>query len=331
MNKSDDYAARVSKSALILRHMKKEIGKALIARETLIIDALAALLAQGHVLIESMPGLGKTLLVKALARSYGGHFARIQFTPDLLPADITGHALYNRKTGRFRIRRGPLFSELLLADEINRAPARVQAVLLEAMQEGQVTLEGQILTLADNFAVFATMSPLTHEGTYPLPEAELDRFLVKLTIPYPEAGDEAAMVQAFDDANHGDRLNVSMVDMVIQPKILHQIQQLVSRIEVQRGILEYAVRIVRQSRQWPGVSEGASPRGGIALLRMAKSRALMSGRTSATYEDIRAVLLPCLRHRIGLTPDLEMSGGSIDVVLTEIGAAVEVPDEHHVK
>ena len=309
----------------IARAVRAEVGKAIVGQNESVDQILAALIAAGHVLIEGVPGLGKTLLVRALAQTFSGKFARIQFTPDLMPADVTGHTLYDQNSGQFTTRRGPVFTNLLLADEINRAPAKTQAALLEVMQEGQVTIEGVSHQLAPPFMVLATQNPIEHEGTYALPEAQLDRFLMNVRIDYPEQSDEVRMVARVTSNQVGERLNVSNVNSIVQLEDVLTLQNAAGAIRVDDTVSEYAVRIVRASRNWSGVSAGAGPRGGIALVRSARSMALMAGRSFVTPDDIKVMALPALRHRITLAPELEIEGHSTDYVLTQLLEEVEAP------
>ena len=259
-------------------------------------------------LIEGVPGLGKTLLVRALAKTFDGRFARIQFTPDLMPADVTGHTLYDQATREFTTRKGPVFTNLLLADEINRAPAKTQAALLEVMQEGQVTIEGTPHPLEPPFMVLATQNPIEQEGTYALPEAQLDRFLLKIRIDFPTQEDEHAMVRQVTANQVGDRLNVDTVGTIVKPQAVLALQRFVASLTVDERVSDYAVRIARATRRWPGVTAGASPRGGIALVRAARAHALIGGRDFVTPDDVKAVALPALRHRLTLAPELEIEG-----------------------
>jgi MoxR-like ATPase len=312
-------------ASAIARSVRAEVGNAVVGQNQSVDQILAALIAAGHVLIEGVPGLGKTLLVRALARTCGGKFARIQFTPDLMPADVTGHTLYDQNSGQFTTRRGPVFTNLLLADEINRAPAKTQAALLEVMQEGQVTIEGVSHQLEPPFMVLATQNPIEHEGTYALPEAQLDRFLMKVRIDYPEQDDEVRMVTRITGNQVGEKLNVSKVNNIVQLDDILTLQNAAGAIRIDDTVSEYAVRIVRATRSWNGVSAGAGPRGGIALVRSARSMALMAGRSFVTPDDIKAMALPTLRHRITLAPELEIEGHSTDYVLTQLLEEVEAP------
>jgi MoxR-like ATPase len=314
-----------NEAAHIARELQNEIGKAVSGQWELIDQVLITLLAGGHTLMEGVPGLGKTLLAKALAKTFDGGFSRIQFTPDLVTSDITGQAIYDTQTQRFRFFKGPIFSNLLLADQINRAPARTQAALLEVMQERQVTLHGQKMTLAQPVTIFATQNPIEFEGTYPLPEALLDRFLLKIQADYPSEEDEKALVLRATFKLSGDLLDVSTVNTITQPATIQDIQRIVSNLTVDSRVYDYAVRIVRKTREWPGVSTGAGPRGGIALIRAARSRALLLERDFVTPDDVKAVALPCLRHRLVLAPELEIEGQRSDGVITAILDNLQAP------
>jgi MoxR-like ATPase len=305
--------------------LREQIGKALIGQTAVIDQVLIALLAGGHVLIEGVPGLGKTLLVRALAKTFGGRFARIQFTPDLMPADVTGHTLYDQATRQFMTRKGPVFTNLLLADEINRAPAKTQAALLEVMQEGQVTIEGVAHALSPPFMVLATQNPIEQEGTYALPEAQLDRFLIKIRIDFPAHEDEHRMVRQVTHNQMGDRLNVEEVATLLAPEAVLALQRFVASLTVDERVSDYAVRIARATREWPGISAGASPRGGISLVRAARAHALIQGRDFVTPDDVKGMALPALRHRVALAPELEIEGQTTDSVLSALLGKVEAP------
>ncbi len=305
--------------------IRGEVAKALLGQREVIDQVLIALLSGGHVLIEGVPGLGKTLLVRALAKTFEGRFGRIQFTPDLMPADVTGHTLYDQATREFTTRKGPVFTNLLLADEINRAPAKTQAALLEVMQEGQVTIEGTPHPLTPPFMVLATQNPIEQEGTYALPEAQLDRFLLKIRIDFPAEADEHTMVRQVTNNQVGDRLNVDKVATVIKPAAVLALQRFVASLTVDERVSDYAVRITRATRNWPGVTAGSSPRGGISMVRAARAHALINGRDFVTPDDVKAVALPALRHRIALAPELEIEGQTTDVVLNALLDRVEAP------
>ncbi|WP_200953863.1 MoxR family ATPase [Duganella sp. Root336D2] len=318
-------ADRLAQAIDIVQRLREEIGRAIIGQQTVVEQVLACCLAGGHVLLEGVPGLGKTLLVKALAKTFAGEFSRIQFTPDLMPADVMGHAVFDQRQQTFSVRKGPVFTHLLLADEINRAPAKTQSALLEAMQERQVTIEGEAHVLDAPFMVLATQNPLESEGTYPLPEAQLDRFLIKARIAYPSEQEETEMLLAVTQDRVGDALEVAQVRTLIKPEILVALQQLVARIRVDEAVANYAVRMVRATRQWPGVSVGAGPRGSIALIRLARAMALMAGRDYATPDDIKQASLPVLRHRIALSPESELDGLGADDVLAALIDSVAAP------
>ena len=305
--------------------LQRAIGRAVLGQDEAIEDVLAAFLAGGHVLLEGVPGLGKTLLVLAIARAIDGTFARIQFTPDLMPSDVTGHAMYDMQTGEFRIRRGPVFVNLLLADEINRAPAKTQAALLELMQERQVTIEGQAIECPQPFMVLATQNPLDQEGTYPLPEAQLDRFLLKVRLSYPSEVDEQAIVRVVTTGRVGHGLDVSAVAQVLDLDAAARAQQLVAETMVDDRIVAYAVALVRATRTGRGMVVGAGPRGAIALVRVARAYAVLAGRDFVVADDVKRAALPALRHRVIVAPELEVEGLDVDAALRSVLQGVEAP------
>ena len=305
--------------------VRDEVGKAFIGQEAVLDQILIALLAGGHVLIEGVPGLGKTLLVRALSRAIDCSFARVQFTPDLMPSDISGHAVWNPKTETFNIRRGPVFTHLLLADEINRAPAKTQSALLEAMQELQVTIEGHSFQLTPPFLTLATQNPVEQEGTYPLPEAQLDRFLLKVLIGYPTRADEKRMVAAVSQGRAASDFDLSQVARVLGPQEIVAMQAGTARVAVDDAVIDYAVRIVAATRDWAGIALGAVLRGSLALVRVARAQAVLSGRDFVTPDDVREIAKPALRHRIALAPELQIEGQSPDDVLHALLAKVEAP------
>jgi len=325
MNESQGQDQLSDKVLRKLGQLEQEIGKAVIGQRQVIRDTTIALLAGGHVLVEGVPGLGKTLLVRSLAAAVGGVFNRVQFTPDLMPSDISGHIMFDRKSDSFRVRKGPVFCNFLLADEINRAPAKTQSALLEVMQEQQVTIEGQTYELQLPFLALATQNPIEQEGTYPLPQAQLDRFLLKVYIDYPDMDEELLMVQHITSDSVADKLDVSSVQEVLKPEEIISLQRYTSSLGVDDQIVAYAVSIVRATRDWSGIDTGSGPRGSIALLRAGRANAVLSGRRFVTPDDIKAVAPAVLRHRIKLSADLEIEGYQPDDVLRDILSNVQAP------
>lgn len=309
----------------ILTALRQELARALVGQTQVIDEVLVGLLCDAHVLIEGVPGLGKTLLVKALGRTFDGQMKRIQFTPDLMPSDVVGHTFFDAASGRFATRQGPVFTHLLLADEINRAPAKTQAALLEAMQEKQVTLEGAASPLPRPFMVLATQNPIEQEGTYPLPEAQLDRFLLKIRIDYPSEAEEIALTRQVTERRTGADLSVEALQPLVQPATILSLQQFAAHVTVDERVTGYAVAIVRATRDTPGLANGAGPRGSIALVRAARAWALMQGRGYATPDDIKAIALPALRHRVQPAAEAEIEGLSTDALLSALLDKVPAP------
>lgn len=309
----------------LIEQLTQQINKLFIGQNDVVDQVMVALLAAGHVLVEGVPGLGKTLLVRLLAKSINGEYSRIQFTPDLMPGDITGHIMFDNEANKFRIRKGPVFTNLLLADEINRAPAKTQSALLEVMQEHQITLEGKALPVPEPFLVMATQNPIEQEGTYPLPEAQLDRFLVKIKINYPQLDQEHQMVRAVTTGQVGDQFNINTLDQQFNPQDIVRLQTQAARVQVDDEVSRYAVSIVRKTRDWPGIANGAGPRGGIALIRCARAYAFMQGRDFVVPDDIKHITLAVLRHRIVLSPEMELEGMDTDRVINALLEAVDAP------
>lgn len=318
-------AEHLARAGELLKRLTETVSQVFIGQPNAVAEVLAALLAGGHVLIEGVPGLGKTLLVQALARAIGGRYSRIQFTPDLMPADVTGHTVYDPSSAQFTTRRGPVFANVLLADEINRAPAKTQAALLEVMQEGQVTLDGQALKLDAPFIVLATQNPIEQEGTYALPEAQLDRFLLKVLIDFPGEQEELAVLRFATEKRSAERLHVDGVQTVVQSENLVRLQALAAHVRVDPAVEAYALRIVRATRSFPGIGAGASTRGAIALVRGARALALLAGRDYATPDDIKRLAPAVLRHRIAPIADLAIEGRSADMLIAELLEKIEAP------
>ncbi|RRV20850.1 AAA family ATPase [Stutzerimonas nitrititolerans] len=318
-------ASRNQRASQLAQALRQELHKAVIGQHEVVEGLLTALIAGGHVLVEGVPGLGKTLMVRALARCFGGEFSRIQFTPDLMPSDITGHAVYDIASEQFKLRKGPVFTNLLLADEINRAPAKTQAALLEVMQERQVTLEGRALVVPQPFMVMATQNPIEQEGTYPLPEAELDRFMLMLRMDYPQADEEVDMVRQVTRSVRTDILDVTALRVLLQAKDVQALQKIASELPVDDQVLDYAVRLARETRNWPGLTLGAGPRASIALVRCGRARALLRGGEFVTPDDIKGCALAVLRHRVRLSPELDIEGLSVDQLLQRLLDQVPAP------
>ncbi len=303
-----------------LDSLRQHINSRLIGQSQVVDQVLIAMLAGGHVLIEGVPGLGKTLLVQTLAAGIGGKFKRIQFTPDLMPGDVTGHVMFDMSQGKFVLKHGPVFTNLLLADEINRAPAKTQAALLEVMQEQQVTLDGKSMEVGKPFMVLATQNPIEQEGTYALPEAELDRFIIKINIDYPQTQDEVLIATRYALQSFGGEPGDTRQLLDVESA-----QQQCAAIEVDDKVAAYAVDLVRATRGSTLLRHGAGPRASIALLRCAKALALINGAGFITPDDVKAMVLPVLRHRVILAPEVEIDGLGVDQVLGNLLEKVDAP------
>lgn len=308
-----------------LLKLRENFGHVVIGQQQTIDELLITVAAGGHVLIEGVPGLAKTLLARCLAYSAQADDVRIQFTPDLMPSDIIGHAMFDGDAQTFSVREGPVFANVVVADEINRAPAKTQSALLEAMQEQQVTIEGETRPLPSPFIVIATQNPVEQEGTYPLPQAQLDRFLCKVLIDYPTADEELLMLQKVTHESIANQLDLSALQAVLQLDDLVKIQQAASYISVDATVQKYIVSIVTATRSWNGIDMGAGPRGSISLLRAARANALLQGNEFVTPDDVKKIASAVLRHRITLTPDLEIEGYSPDDVIANLLSTVEAP------
>jgi MoxR-like ATPase len=299
--------------------LRRALGLRLVGQDAVIDEVLAAWLSGGHVLLEGVPGLGKTLLARSLADAFGVAFRRIQFTPDLMPADVVGTRIFDLARSVFVTQRGPVFTEILLADEINRTPPKTQAALLEAMEERQVTLDGETLPLPEGFFVVATQNPLDHEGTYPLPEAQLDRFAMKVRVGYPSPEDELEVYRRFVSGA------TATVPRVSEPSVLGGLRQVVARVHVEEKVLQYALAVLRATRSSRRLIAGASPRAGQLWIGAARATAAMAGRAFVLPDDLKRVAPAVLRHRLRPTADAELDGVDGDTVVTEVLAGVPVP------
>jgi MoxR-like ATPase len=316
----------VEHGATLLDRVRQSVAQYVVGQEATVHDALVAYLARGHVLIEGVPGTAKTLLVRALAAALGLRFSRIQFTPDLMPSDVTGVNVLRDPARGFEFQPGPVFTDLLLGDEINRAPAKTQSALLEAMAERQVTVDGVSRPLGDAFTVFATQNPVEHEGTYPLPEAQLDRFLVKTVMPYPTREAELELLARYDAGFDAERLVAAEMKRALAGADAVAIRQLVDGVRVAPEVRVYIADITRSTREERMLSLGASPRATVALFRAARAAAVLEGRDFVIPDDVKGVTPAVLRHRINLAPELEVEGRSADDVLGALLARVRVPE-----
>jgi len=308
----------------LVQHIRDEMSKVVVGQDELRSQCIVALLCRGHALLEGVPGIAKTLTVKALSRLLRLGFQRVQCTSDLMPADIVGTNVLNMATSTFQLHQGPVFTDLLLVDEVNRMPPRTQAALLECMEEFQVTIDGKGYPLSPFFTVFATQNPIEFEGTYPLPEAQLDRFLLKLRVPYPAADDEVrllANVQNGFESRELDKIALHPID----PGLLELAQQELKAVTVEEALFSLIVQIVRRTRDWPSLSLGASPRAAVSLMAVSKAFAAMDGRDYVIPDDVKAASRPVLRHRIVLRPEADLEGITPDQVVEDVLRVVEVP------
>lgn len=303
----------------------RELGKVLVGQDAVIADVVVALLAGGHALLEGVPGTGKTLLGRALSHVTGTSFKRIQFTPDLMPSDIIGVNVFDMTTRQFDFRPGPVFADIVLADEINRAPAKTQAALLEAMQERQATVDGKRYRLSPVFAVFATQNPIEFEGTYPLPEAQIDRFMLKIVIDYPDEAAESRILDKIESGFNPTDLAGAGVEPVLNARTLVELRQATAGVHMEEIVRTYVTRVIRATRNRPQITLGASPRAGVMLMLAAKAKALLAGREFVSPDDVKAMAPAVLRHRILLIPEAEVEGLSPDDCLKEILSNTQVP------
>ncbi len=321
----NQFENRIDLSDLVTKTqaVKSEIAKYIVGQQQLIDLLLIALLADGHVLIEGVPGVAKTLTSKLLAKTIDAEFKRIQFTPDLMPSDIIGTSIFNAKTTDFEFKKGPLFANIVLADEINRSPAKTQAALFEAMEERQITVDGKTYPLDLTFMVLATQNPIEQEGTYRLPEAQLDRFLFKIHVGYPSLEDEGTMLVNFHNNSH--IIDLAKIAKVLDRTSINDLKKITSKIVIEENLIKYISQIVQATRKNAGLFLGASPRASLAILNAAKANACIQNRDFVTPDDIKFVSFPVLRHRVILTPEKEMEGVAVDAIIQQIIDKVEVP------
>jgi MoxR-like ATPase len=321
----EEFKSRIDLTPLTtyVGRIKEEIAKVIVGQEQMVDLLITALLARGHVLLEGVPGVAKTLTAKLVAKTIDARFSRIQFTPDLMPSDIIGTSVFNPKTTEFTFRQGPLFSNLVLIDEINRSPAKTQAALFEVMEERQVTADGTTFIMEEPYLVLATQNPIEQEGTYRLPEAQLDRFLFKIVIGYPGLDEEVQILQNSIQGSH--KQQVELAQKVLNKDEIAAAQKLVTQIHVEDKVVRYIAQIMQETRSNPSLFLGASPRASVAVLNASKAYAAIRGRDFVTPEDVKVVCLPALRHRVVLTPEREMEGVGVDQVIKQIVDKIEIP------
>lgn len=315
----------MSETNTIFNRLNQTIGKVIVGQSELVQQLLVALLSGGHVIIEGVPGTGKTLMVKVLARLMQADFRRVQLTPDILPSDILGTNIFDLNTRSFTLKKGPVFTEILLADEINRTPPKTQAALLEAMEEQQVTLDGETLPLSELFWVIATQNPLEFEGTYPLPEAQLDRFLFKVVVDYPDGAAEKQMLLNSQAGFSAKRLDLARLKPLATVEQVVNARKVVQGVEVEDKLLDYVLALVQRTRQHPDLVLGASPRAAVAWLQTSKAYAWLAGRNYVTPDDVKAIAFPLLRHRLILKPEAQLDNLMVDAVITSLLKQVPVP------
>ena len=303
--------------------IRSEIGKVIIGQHAMVDLIITALLADGHVLIEGVPGVAKTLTAKLLAKTMDVGFSRIQFTPDLMPSDVIGTSVFNPKNSEFEFKKGPVFSNLVLIDEVNRSPAKTQAALFEAMEERQVSVDGVTHKLEAPFMVIATQNPIEHEGTYRLPEAQLDRFLFKIEVPYPSLENEIEILKSSFD--RGNVIDLGVLQKVVDAQNLVEQKALINKVHVEPELMKYIAEIVQSTRNSSSISVGASPRASVFVMRAAQAWAAIKGRDFITPEDVKAIIKPVLRHRIILTPEKEMEGALPHEVIDRLIEKIEIP------
>lgn len=318
-----DYRIPLADLQKAVDDIKKELAKVIIGQDNFIELLIVSLLVNGHVLIEGVPGVAKTITAKLFAKTLKTGFSRIQFTPDLMPSDILGTSVFNAKTSDFEFKKGPIFSNIILIDEINRAPAKTQAAMFETMEEKQVTMDGTTYTMSSPFMVLATQNPIEQEGTYALPEAQLDRFLFKIKISYPEPDEEVLILKTHHERKGS--LPQTMIKDILNPKQLHVFKEQIQEILVEEKIFKYIMEVVSKTRNHPHLYLGGSPRASIAALNSAKAFAAINGRDFVTPEDVKKALVPVLNHRVILTPEREMEGMSTENVIQMIIESVEIP------